>query len=100
MNLVLENKMQCWGNPSDDRICDLCKATNLGEYLGCHQKYDDERKKYNRQQQIMSECLYCKQCWDEYTPFDGCTKDGGGGRFTPNCIPTEECAKFKKGEIK
>jgi len=89
--------MRCYGDFKDDRICDLCKGSDILRYNNCINKVKEVRELYNKLQDIKEKCKYKTNCWDEYTPFDGCNKDGKGyGRFADDCKPSLNCKQYYK----
>ncbi len=92
----MSESMRCFGKFLNDRQCDLCSAVDIQCYNSCKILRQEALDKQNLLLSIKSSCVYRKTCYDEYTPFDGCTKGyTGSGRFTPDCNPTLECTKRK-----
>jgi hypothetical protein len=85
--------MSCFGKfKESDRICQLCLMTNIKCSYECRNITKDKHDKAEELQRIKRSCPYRTQCYDEYEPFDGCSKNGNGrGRFADDCIVTMEC---------
>lgn len=91
--------MRCFGKFTNDRLCDLCLAMNNQEYLGCKEVKENKVSQEGKLRDIRSRCIYRTNCWDEYTPFYGCNKEGNGhGRFAKECNVTMECPGQYKEE--
>lgn len=92
--------MDCITNyNSKDRICQLCSRTNVVDFKRCElltaQKIQ-EQKDYNAEIRfIINTCPHREEnCWEEYTQFTGCKKNGWQGKYTPSCQPTLDCGRY------
>lgn len=84
--------MRCKGKFINDRTCDLCKISCAQEYFDCTAEYQSKVDAERRLKDIAATCGYKTRCYDEYTPFDGCSKNGNGyGRNADECRPSEKC---------
>lgn len=91
--------MKCTGKyDENERACNICKRLLPDDAHKCREvlkkknaKIAAEDKKWKELHEFGKKCPYREQCWDEYTPFDGCTINGHSGRSTPSCEPTEQC---------
>ena len=84
--------MQCKGKFANDRTCDLCKIVDMSMYVECTAEHQSKVDAKRRLQDFQARCGYKTRCYDEYTPFDGCSKNGNGiGRFADECNPSEKC---------
>lgn len=84
--------MNCKGKFSNDRICELCKATNKTEYNECTKEYWDKINTQRELDEIKGKCPYRKTAYDEYIEFDACNLNGNGyGRHADSCICKLEC---------
>ena len=90
--------MQCKDNYQGDRTCDMYKLVSPHLHAECkdttESKLREIRIKKELFERIRNGCPYRKVCWDEYTRFMGCVKDGDIGRHTPTCKPELECEKY------
>lgn len=87
--------MRCFNNFQDDRTCDICESTQVDKFLKCKENTKNRIATTEKLYEIKSNCPHKTDCYDEYTPFDGCNKNGKGlGRFAEECNVTLECEKY------
>lgn len=89
--------MECFKQYMGDRICSLCKETNVKVWEECKLDYDNYILNCKIISDIEERCPYRKDSYDEYTPFYACCLDGRSPtRFSKECRATLECVNLWK----
>lgn len=89
--------MRCFGQNLNNNLCDMCKRIDAKYFNDCVTTNISEISLCRRLREIAENCKFRMNCWDEYTPFYGCHKDGNGyGRSAKSCSATLECELNKK----
>lgn len=80
--------IRCYGNPKEDRICDLCEKVQPIYFDGCKNEWKRKLDLVKRKEEIREKCKYrVEEYKDRYTYYI-CKKKPWPHN---NCNPCEEC---------